>query len=156
MNYADILLWGFGATLILTTIMAVSKPLRLSRMDLPFLLGTILTSSRSKSSLYGYIVHLILGWVFAFIYAAAFESAGYFTLWFGVLIGFVHGAFVLSAGVEIIAVFHPRRAQPYHGPTPTRLLEPPGLFGMNYGKGTPLITMIAHLIYGGILGLFYK
>jgi hypothetical protein len=155
MNITDILLWGFAATILLTTIMAVSKPLGLSRMDLPFLLGTIFTSNRNKAPLYGYIIHLLLGWLFAFIYVAAFTSAGIFTWWFGLMIGFVHGAFVLSAGIQIIAVFHPRMAQPYQGPTPTRHLEPPGVFALNYGKGTPLVTMIAHLIYGGVLGTFY-
>ena len=155
MNIADVLLWGFAATLVLTTIMAASKPLGLTRMDLPFLLGTVFTSNRNRAPLYGFITHLLLGWLFAFIYVAAFISADLFTWWFGLLIGFVHGAFVLSAGIQIIAVFHPRMAQPYQGPTPTRHLEPPGFFALNYGKGTPLVTMIAHLIYGGVLGTFY-
>jgi uncharacterized membrane protein YagU involved in acid resistance len=155
MNISDILLWGFAATLILTTLMAASKPLGLSRMDLPFLLGTVFTSNRDKAPLYGYIIHLILGWLFAFIYVAVFKSTALFTWWFGIMIGFVHGAFVLTAGIHIIAVFHPRMAQPYQGPTPTRHLEPPGPFALNYGKGTPLVTMIAHLVYGGILGTYY-
>ena len=155
MNIADVLLWGFAATLVLTTIMAASKPLGLTRMDLPFLLGTVFTSNRNRAPLYGFITHLLIGWLFAFIYVAALISADLFTWWFGLLIGFVHGAFVLSAGIQIIAVFHPRMAQPYQGPTPTRHLEPPGFFALNYGKGTPLVTMIAHLIYGGVLGTFY-
>src|SRR5687768_15084828 len=118
MNITDILLWGFAATLLLTTLMAAAKPLGFSRMDLPFLLGTIFTSNRNKAPLYGYITHLLLGWFFAFIYVAAFKSAGLFTWWFGLAVGFVHGAFVLTAGIQIIAVFHPRMAQPYQGPTP--------------------------------------
>jgi len=89
------------------------------------------------------------------IYAIAFNNAGLFTWWFGLVIGGVHGAFVLSAGLQLIAAFHPRMAQPFQGPTPTRQLEPPGFFALNYGKGTPLVTMLAHLIYGGVLGVFY-
>lgn len=155
MNITDILLWGFAATLILTTVMAVSKPLGLTRMDLPFLLGTLFTSNRNKAPLYGFYSHLVMGWFFAFIYSLAFHSAGISTWWFGVAIGFVHGAFVLSAGLQLIAVFHPRMARPYQGPTPTRQLEPPGFFALNYGRGTPLVTLIAHLIYGGVLGVFF-
>ena len=155
MNITDILLWGFAATLILTTVMAASKPLGLTRMDLPFLLGTLFTSNRNKAPLYGFLTHLFIGWLFAFIYAVAFKSAGLFTWWFGLAVGFVHGAFVLSAGLQLIAVFHPRMAQPYQGPTPTRQLEPPGFFALNYGRGTPVVTMLAHLIYGGVLGIFY-
>lgn len=156
MNIGNILLWGFAATLILTTIMAASKPVGLTRMDLPFLLGTLFTANRNTAPLLGFITHLFMGWMFAFLYAAAFKSAGITTWWFGLAIGFVHGAFVLSAGLQIIGVFHPRMARPYQGPTPTRQLEPPGFFALNYGRGTPIVTMIAHLIYGGVLGLFFR
>lgn len=153
-NIGDILLWGFAATLILTTIMAACKPLGLTRMDLPFILGTFFTSNRDKAPVYGFLSHLVIGWLFAFLYASAFESANLFTWWFGLAIGFVHGAFVLSAGLQIIGAFHPRMAQPYRGPTPTKQLEPPGFFALNYGRGTPFITMLAHLVYGGVLGTF--
>lgn len=155
MDITSILLWGFAATLVLTIIMVCSRPLGLSRMDLPFLLGTIFTSNRNRAPLYGFFVHLFLGWLFAFVYALAFHSSGLFTWWFGVVIGLVHGAFVLSSGLLLIAVFHPRMAREYQGPTPTRQLEPPGLFAINYGRGTPIVTLIAHMIYGGVLGLFY-
>ncbi|HEY0896902.1 MAG TPA: hypothetical protein VGE15_10160 [Sphingobacteriaceae bacterium] len=154
MNFGEVLLWGFGSTLILTIMMAVSKPLGLTRMDLPFLLGTIFTASRDRAPWYGFMVHLVIGWIFAFLYAWAFSSSGLHTWWFGVMIGFVHGSFVLSAGLQLLAAFHPRMAQPYHGPTPTRQLEPPGFFALNYGRGTPAVTLLAHLVYGGVLGFF--
>ena len=95
MSVGEILLWGFAATLILTTIMAGSKPLGITRMDLPFILGTLFTSDRNKAPLYGFITHLFIGWLFAFIYEAAFKSAHNYTWWFGLCIGFVHAAFVL-------------------------------------------------------------
>ena len=154
MNILNILLWGFAGTSILTTIMAVSKPLGFSRMDLPFLLGAIFTANRNRAPLYGFLTHLCIGWLFSIIYSIAFKNAGLYTWWFGLSIGFVHGIFVLSAGLQILAVFHPRMAQPYQGPTPTRQLEPPGFFAMNYGRRTPIVTMIAHLVYGGVLGTF--
>lgn len=154
MDIANIFLWGFAATLILTTIMAASKPLGITRMDLPFLLGTLFTSDRDRAAVYGFITHLILGWFFAFLYGAAFSAADLCTWWFGISIGFVHGAFVLSTGLQIVGAFHPRMARPYQGPTATRQLQPPGFFALNYGKGTPLATMIAHLVYGGVLGTF--
>ncbi len=154
MNIGDIFLWGFAATLILTIILSASKPLGLTRMDLPFILGTLFTANRNRAPLYGFLTHLSIGWLFAFIYALAFKSANIYTWWFGVAIGFVHGAFVLSTGLQLIAVFHPRMALPYRGPTPTKQLEPPGFFALNYGRGTPIVTLFAHLVYGGVLGMF--
>jgi hypothetical protein len=155
MNLPEILLWGFAATAVLTTIMAVSRPLGLTRMDLPFLLGTVFTANRNTAPIYGFVIHLMIGWLFALLYAVAFKSAQLYVWWFGVAIGFVHGAFVLSAGLQILGTMHPRMAQPFRGPTPTRQLEPPGSFALNYGSGTPLVTLLAHLVFGGVLGIFY-
>lgn len=155
MNIGNIFLWGFSATLILTTIMAISKPLNLTRIDLPFMLGTLFTANRNKAPWIGFLVHLVIGWIFAFIYGATFESSGLTTWWFGMAIGFVHGSFVLTVGLSILTYCHPRMASPYQGPTPTRQLEPPGFLALNYGKGTPLITLLAHLVYGIVLGVFY-
>ena len=156
MNLDNLILWGFAATLILTTLMAGSKPLGLTRMDIPFLLGTMFTANRNKAPWIGFISHLVMGWIFAFMYGAAFESADLHTWWFGLAIGFVHGAFVLAVGLPVFSLLHPRIASPAQGPTPTRQLEPPGFLALNYGKGTPLVTLLAHLIYGSVLGIFYN
>lgn len=155
MNVFNLVLWGFAGTLILTTIMTISKYFGFTRMDLPFLLGTMFTSNRDKAPWSGFAVHLVMGWLFAFLYGAAFESSGLKTWWFGMAIGFAHAAFVLTVGMQIVNYLHPRMARPLQGPTPTRQLQPPGFMALNYGKGTPLVTVLAHLVYGGLLGLFY-
>jgi len=154
MNVNEAILWGFAATVILTTIMVASKYIGLTRIDLPFMLGTIFTESRDKAVRIGFLAHIIMGWAFAFIYGAAFDIAEIRTWWFGLAIGFVHAAFVLTAGLQILTSFHPRMARPFQGPTPTRLLEPPGFLALNYGRGTPIATFLAHLIYGTVLGIF--
>jgi uncharacterized membrane protein YagU involved in acid resistance len=155
MNVYNLILWGFAATLILTTMMAVSRPLGFTRMDLPFILGSMVTPDRNKATWIGFLFHLMMGWFFAVIYGAAFESSDIKTWWFGLAIGFVHAAFVLVAGLEIANFFHPRMATPFQGPTPTKQLEPPGFLALNYGKGTPVATLLAHLVYGLVLGIFY-
>ena len=155
MSAGTIIIWGFAATVVLTTIMAASKSLGFSRMDIPFLLGTMFTSNRNKAPFYGLVAHLFIGQLFAFLYAAVFATAGIVNWWFGVITGFVHGSFVLSAGLQVVSAFHPRMAHPYQGPTPTRQLQPPGFFALNYGRGTPVVTLIAHMLYGGMLGFFY-
>ncbi len=155
MNFDNLILWGFAATLILTMVMAVSRPLGLTRIDLPFILGSMFTSNRNNAPWIGFVCHLIIGWIFACIYGAAFESSGLKTWWFGLAIGFVHGASVLTIGFEVFSFIHPRMATPFQGPTPTKQLEPPGFLALNYGKGTPVVSLVSHLIYGVILGIFY-
>lgn len=154
MNDWDIVVWGFGATVILTVIMSASKPIGLTRMDLPFLLGTLVTPNRDRAPIFGFGIHLLIGWFFTLVYAYAFHSSGLNNWWFGAAIGVVHGAFVLSGGLALLGAIHPRMANPFDGPTPTKELQPPGFFAVNYGKSTAVVTMFAHLIYGTVLGAF--
>ena len=155
MNVSDVLLWGFAGTVLLTSIMAASQGLGLSRMSVPYLLGTMMTANRDRAMLLGYLLHFINGWMFAFAYALAFESWGQSTWWLGSSIGLIHGLFVLLAGMQLIPSMHPRMANEQHGPTPTRGLQPPGFMALNYGRRTPLATLLAHLIFGATLGAFY-
>lgn len=156
MNLGSILLWGFVATIVLATVMAGSQGLGLSRMSIPFMLGTMFTPDRQRAQLIGFGVHLLNGWIFALVYALAFESWGRATWWLGAGIGLVHGLFVLVAGMSILPAMHPRMASEHQGPTPTRQLQPPGLLALNYGRATPLVGLLAHLAYGAILGAFYR
>jgi uncharacterized membrane protein YagU involved in acid resistance len=155
MNVESAILWGFAATLILTILLVGARNFHLTRIDIPFLLGTLWTADRDKAKWSGFILHFFIGWIFAFIYVYTFEQTGIKTWWFGMLVGFVHGAFVLTSGMGIIEAIHPRMASEWRGPEPTRMLEPPGFMVLNYGPGTPLATIIAHMMYGIILGVFY-
>jgi hypothetical protein len=156
MNLPGILLWGFVATVVLTTIMAASQGIGWSRMSIPFLLGTMVTPHRDRAMVLGWLVHMMNGWIFALVYAGAFESWGRATWWLGAGIGLVHAAFVLTAGMVMLPGMHPRMVSEYFGPTPNRQLQPPGFLGLNYGRRTPIVATLAHVIYGGILGAFYR
>lgn len=156
MNLAEVALWGFAATVVLTTLMSGSQGLGLTRMNLPYLLGTMFTPDRDKARLYGILFHMANGWIFAFVYAAAFELLGYASIWVGALTGFVHAAFVLVVGMPLLSAVHPRMANEQQGPTVTRRLEPPGFLALHYGTRTPVSVVISHLIYGMILGALYR
>ena len=72
------------------------------------------------------------------------------------LIGLVHASFVLAAAMPLLPSMHPRMASEQQGPTPTRQLEPPGFLALNYGRRTPASVALAHVLYGAILGAFYR
>jgi hypothetical protein len=154
-DLASVLLWGFVATVVLATLMSAAQQLGLSRMSMPFMLGTMFTGDRGSAVAVGFIAHLLIGWAFAFLYAFAFESVHVATWWAGGLIGLVHGLVILIAVMPVFPGFHPRMASEERGPEPTRALEPPGFMALNYGHRTPMIALIAHVIYGMILGGFY-
>jgi uncharacterized membrane protein YagU involved in acid resistance len=156
MNLPLILLWGFAGTTILTTIIRASQALGLTRMDLPLMLGLIVTRNRDRAKTYGFFIHLLNGWIFSLIYAAFFETLNLATWWVGAAIGLIHALFILVVGLPVIPGLHPRMATDARGPEPTRELEPPGFMAINYGRRTPIVTIVAHLIFGAILGIFYR
>jgi hypothetical protein len=154
-NLGSILLWGFFATVVLTTSMSAAQGLGLSRMSIPLLLGSAFTASRQRANLYGFVLHMVNGWLFSLVYALAFESWQRATWWLGALIGLVQALFLLGVLLPLLPHLHPRMASEDHGPTPTRQLEPPGFMALNFGRHTPVVTVAAHLLYGAILGAFY-
>ena len=156
MNWRDWLLWSFVATLALTTVMAASQELRLTRINLPYIVGAIFTPNRERAKLIGFLVHLVNGWLFALAYIAIFHSLRRATWYEGAALGVAHALFVLTVVMGLLPSFHPRMASEQKGPTVTRQLEPPGFLALNYGYQTPLSVLVAHLIYGGILGMFYS
>ncbi len=156
MNWGSAVFWGFCATVILTTFLSAGRGLGLTRMDIPFMLGAMLTANRTKAKVLGFIIHLLNGWVFALIYIFAFVKSGITNWWFGAVIGLVHSLFVLTMGMNVLPYLHPRMADEQFGPDPTRQLQPPGFLARNYGNRTPIATVLAHIIFGAVLGLFYR
>lgn len=148
--------WGFVATVVLTTILSMSQGMKLTRMSLPLMLGTIVSGDWGRAKIAGFAMHFVNGWLFSIPYALAFETWGLATWWLGAGIGIVHALFVLAAILPVLPGIHPRMASEYQQPDPTPLLEPPGFMGLNYGIGTPLTTLVAHVVYGTILGSFYQ
>ncbi|HUG40670.1 MAG TPA: hypothetical protein VMM12_09300, partial [Longimicrobiales bacterium] len=115
MNAGSVLLWGFVATIVLTLVMSLSQGLGLSRMGIPFMLGTMFTPDRARARVIGFLMHLMNGWLFALVYALAFESWGRATVWLGAGIGLVHAIFVLGAAMPILPGMHPRMASEERG-----------------------------------------
>lgn len=156
MSWGDWLVWGFAATVVLTTVLAATQGLGLTRMSVPYLLGTMLTADRDRAKAYGIAFHLVNGWIFSLAYVGAFESLGRASWWLGALIGVLHASFVLGVALPALPGMHPRMASETHGPSAARSLEPPGFLALNYGRRTPLATLAAHALYGAILGGFYR
>jgi len=146
---------GFVGTLVLTTAMRAANELKLTRIDLPFLLGTALTADRARAKAIGYGLHFFFGQVFALSYYAVFVAIGHSGWWLGALFGALHGLFAGTALVNILLpAVHPRMGSPLSGAGDVSLLEPPGFLLRNYGVQTPLVTIAAHIAYGAIVGGF--
>jgi hypothetical protein len=147
-----ILIWGFAATAALSGVMFAAQRLGYSRLSLPFLIGTMFTGDRPSAHALGLLFYLLGGWLFTFVYYFIFASIGRTGWELGLLLGAAHGAVLLVMLLPLLPQLHPRMASEYEGPTHGRRLQPPGFLGLNYGYRTPLTVIVAHALYGLILG----
>ncbi|MBD0338980.1 MAG: hypothetical protein ICV67_06825 [Thermoleophilia bacterium] len=149
------LVGGLAGTLVLTTLLRAASELGLTRMDLPFLLGTAVTADRVRAKAVGYALHAVFGLVFSLAYYAVFAVVGRSGFVLGAAFGLVHALFAGSALVNVLLpVVHPRMGTGFTAAGSAPLLEPPGFMLLNYGRQTPLATVVAHVAYGAIVGGF--
>lgn len=152
-NLDAVLAWSLVATALMTIILQGSQSLGYSRLSLPFLFGTFVTANRRLAVILGYLLYTVGGSLFAILYFLLFASINYSSWWFGAILGALHGLFLLLS-LSVVSQLHPRIASEYDPPRAGRNLEPPGFLGLNYGRRTPLTTLLGQTVYGGVLGAF--
>ena len=158
-NWVSWAVWGLISSAGMATLLEGAQLGGLSRMSLPFLFGTFAVVDRRRAIILGYFLYLAGGWVFALLYAVVlgeFYPAGLWTFTsVGLLLGLGHGAFLITVFLPLLPLVHPRLANGYDGPEALAKIEPPGLFGLNYGRATPVTTVAAQVFFGLIMGLGY-
>ena len=53
-------------------------------------------------------------------------------------------------------VVHPRMATTDTAANDITLIEPPGFLMLNYGRSTFLVILVAHIVYGALVGLIVR
>jgi hypothetical protein len=153
MTVMGVLAGGLLGTFVLTTVLRAASEIGLTRVDLPFLLGTLFTDDRSRANVIGYAAHFVFGLVFALGYGVFFLAIGTSGWMLGAALGLLHGLFAATALVNVVLpAIHPRMGKPWTDASSSPLIEPPGFLMLNYGRGTPLVSTIAHVVYGAIVG----
>jgi hypothetical protein len=148
---------GFVGTLVLTTVLRAASELGVTRMDLPFILGTSITDHRNRAKLWGYLLHFVAGLLFALAYGAFFTAVGRSGWTLGALLGVLHALFVSTVVVNVLLpIVHPRIGTTETAANEVALLEPPGFLMLNYGRNTFAVTLAAHIAYGAIVGWSYR
>jgi hypothetical protein len=148
--------WGFVASIALVSVESTAQGLGLTRLNLPFILGAAFTPDRDYARALGLLLHIFTGWIFSFFYVIAMIFLGGPTWYRGAIIGLAHAFAICVIGFQAMPGIHPRMASETHGPTATRMIEPPGFMGLNYGISTPFAIFVTHAIFGAILGAFYR
>ena len=128
----------------------------LTRLDLPLVLGTIVTPDPDRARVAGFFIHLGVGMGFALGYAATFALVHRATWWLGALLGLLHVAVALMVLLPLLPGVHPRMASHRAGPASRAVLKPPVLLALNSGVKTPAVAIVAPLVYGFVLGLLFQ
>jgi hypothetical protein len=165
-EFLPAILAGLAGGIVMTTAMVMMRKAGKTEMDMALMQGAMFTGDRSRAKVLGAFSHLvmfsalILGTVYAALFAA-FDVSSDNAWWIGALLGVPHG---ILAGIMMgmMPKMHPRMAEE---DTPigvggsqdgALLLKPPGLFAKNYGSATPVGMLMAHVLYGLIVGLVYS
>jgi uncharacterized membrane protein YagU involved in acid resistance len=156
MDWAGWAVFGLVATAALTAVMTTAQLAGLTRLDLPLVLGTLVSEDPDRARLAGFVIHLGIGQVFALGYALVFALLHRATWWLGGLLGLLHVAVALTVLLPVLPGLHPRMASHRAGPSGRAVLEPPGLLALSYGVQTPVVAVVAHVVYGVALGLLLQ
>jgi hypothetical protein len=156
MNTTSWLLWGFTATLIMSILLALSQIFRLTRINLPLIMGLMVTADRDAANAIGFLFYMITGMTVSLLYVAIFESLNLSNVLIGMAAGLVHGLFVVTIVMSLLPGIHPRMASEHQTPFQICRIEPPGILGTHYGIMTPVISILSHIVFGAILGAFYQ
>jgi len=148
------LIAGFSGTVAMTLGMTMGKSMGMTTMDIALISGGMMSGDERKARRAGMFIHLIVmgtlvfGSIYAFLFQAL-ESASWVT---GLIVGVVHGAVVGIMAMPMMGAIHPRMKPAAEG----FQLDPPGIMGVNYGKGTPLGLLMGHAVYGVVVALVYS
>lgn len=99
---------GLAGTAIMTMMMYIAPRMGMPKMDMPRMLGTMFISKEGSATALGMVIHLMMGAIFAIIYAWLWSlGLGSATWWWGLIFGAVHGI-VAVVMMPVMLRMHPR------------------------------------------------
>lgn len=148
-SWASAIVWGAFAALVMAGVVALGRRMGMTRMHLGEMLGSMFAErNTSASRTTGMGIHLINGSLLAVAWAYTMTLFGWATTWFS---GMVWGLFISLLALLLfssIGLIHPKiRAGEQDDPGPA---------ASNFGRYTPAGVVMAHLVYGLVLGMLYQ
>ncbi len=152
-EFGPALIAGFVGTVVMTMGMTMGRSMGMTKMDIALITGGMMTSDERKARKMGMTIHfLVMGTVvFGLAYALLFQALDTASWTAGLVIGLIHGAVVGLMAMPVMGGIHPRMQPAADG----FQMDSPGVFGVNYGKGTPVGLLMGHALYGVVVALVY-
>ncbi|NOZ48460.1 MAG: hypothetical protein GXP37_00235 [Chloroflexi bacterium] len=137
MNFIAAIVAGLFGTLAMTLLMMLAPKMGMPKMDIMGLLGSMFAADSGSAKKIGVILHLMMGVIFALIYALLWQlGLGSITWVWGLIFGLVHGLIVIMM-MPVMMRMHPR---------------PPA---MASGMAALAGQMMGHLVFGLVMVLVY-
>lgn len=147
MNVIGAITAGLGGTVVISMVMAMAPKMGMPKMDIVGMLGTMF--NKDGNVILGWVVHLMMGTIFALIYAALWSfGIGSATLIWGLVFGAGHW---LVAGMMMGVM------PMMHAGIKSGTVDAPGVFTMNNGGIMAFMGgMVGHMIFGMVVALTYS
>lgn len=146
MNIIGALVAGLVGTVVMTMLMIMAPKMGLPKMDIVGLLGSMVDKSGNQAL--GWILHLMMGAVFAVIYAAAWSAGiGSVSVGSGLLFGAIHWLVVglMMGGVPML-----------HAGVKAGTVKAPGVYMLSDGGVMAFIGgLMGHVVYGLVVAVVY-
>ncbi len=145
MNLLNAVIAGLVSTVVFTTILMMAPKMGMPKMDIVGLLGSMF--GRPNQAL-GWMMHLMMGVIFALIYAFLWSNGIGAATWTGGLIfGAVHW---LIAGLVMGMI------PMMHAGIKSGAVQAPGLWMTNNGGAMAFMGgLVGHMIFGVVVALVY-
>ncbi len=138
---------GLAATVVMSIALYLLPLVGFPRTDVYYYLGSFFKVPKSRAALYGLMVHLGMGIIFAFLYGLAFLFLEVSPRWWiGSLAGVVHWVAVMLS----MDIFSEVNREVKAG-----RLKGPGLFMSNLGVASAVGSLARHIVFGTAVGLLY-
>jgi len=146
MNFIGAIIAGLAGTVVMTTVMAMAPRMGMPKMDIVGMLGSMFNPAGNRSL--GLVMHLMMGVVFAIIYALLWNAGVGAVNWlWGVIFGAVHWLVtgMMMAGIPMM-----------HAGIKAGKVEAPGAFMMKEGGIMAFMGgLIGHMVFGLVVVLVF-
>ncbi len=146
MNILSAVIAGLVSTVVFTVILMMAPKMGMPKMDIVSLLGSMF--SAKTNLVLGWMMHLMMGVVFALIYAFLWSSGiGAATWTSGLVFGAVHWLIV-----GVIMAMIPMM----HVGIKSGAVQAPGMWMTNNGGAMAFMGgLVGHMIFGAVVALVY-
>ena len=144
---------GVAGGVAFLAIVSMGRAIGMTRMNFLNVLGTMLVPRASQATVYtvGLMAHLMMSAAFGVAHAGVLHAIGVTSVgqaagW-DLLIGTAHGMVILALMPMLLTLMHPLVRK--------EAMDRPGVALTGFGPGTPIGSLMAHMVFGLAAGAIY-